>query len=70
VLASSLKLVPPLLSTTTLLHQFHLVPINVGINHYEHEDGTVVHPSITKHENLMDIMLLRALIVEQTFDAL
>jgi hypothetical protein len=34
-----------------------------------HEDGTVIHPFITKQENWMDIMLLRALVVEQPFDA-
>ena len=33
------------------------------------EDGTVVHPFLTKRDNWMDIMLLRALIVEQPFDA-
>ena len=34
-----------------------------------HEDDTVLHPFITKRENWMDIMLLRALVVEQHFDA-
>ena len=34
-----------------------------------HEDGTVVHLFITKRENWMDIMLLRALVVKQPFDA-
>jgi hypothetical protein len=32
-----------------------------------HEDGTVVHTFLTSHEKWIDVMLLRALIVEQAF---
>ena len=34
-----------------------------------YEDGTVVHTFLTSHEKWIDVMLLRALIVEQAFDA-
>jgi hypothetical protein len=34
-----------------------------------HEDGTVANPFLAKRDNWMDIMLLRALIVKQPFDA-
>ncbi len=55
-----------LVSTTNSCSRLRWEPITIV-----HEDGTVlVHPFITSLENWMDIMmLLRALIVEQPFDA-
>jgi hypothetical protein len=53
-----------LASTTNSRSRLRREPITIV-----HEDGTVVHPFITSRENWIDIMLLRALIVEQPFDA-
>ncbi len=55
----------PASTTTSSRSRLKWEPITVL-----HEDGTVLHPFITKRENWMDTMLLRALMVEQPFDAL
>jgi hypothetical protein len=56
---------PPASTTTSSCTRLKWNPITVL-----HEDGTLLHPFITKQENWMAIMLLRrALTVKQPFDA-
>jgi hypothetical protein len=52
------------LATTTSLSRINGEPFT-----FVHEDCTLVHPFIRTRDNWMDNMLLRALIVEQPFDA-